>query len=141
MSKIRTYKELKRLRTFDERAEYLKLNGIVGQETFGFDRYINQQFYKSREWRRIRRDIIARDLGCDLGVEGYEIMGDIYIHHMNPITLDNLKNSDDVVFDPNYLICVSLATHNYIHYGTLIVPEPIIERRKGDTCLWKTTRS
>lgn len=133
---VRTYNELCLLKTFDERFEYLKLNGQVGNLTFGFDRYINQLFYKSQIWKDLRRDIIVRDFGCDLGLTGYEIYKTIIIHHMNPISKDDILNNTDYVLNPNYLICVCLNTHNAIHYGTNS-PNVVTERSSGDTCLWK----
>lgn len=133
---IRTYNELMRFKTFDERFEYLKLNGRVSDLTFGFDRYINQAFYRSQEWLSLRNDIIVRDLGCDLGLDGYEIYKTIIIHHMNPISKDDILNNADYVFNPNYLITTCLNTHNAIHYGKES-PNIIIERRVGDTCPWK----
>ncbi len=135
---IRTYRELSGLNTFEERFEYLRLNGNVGHETFGFDRFINQAFYKSKEWKRVRYEVIIRDNGCDLGVEGHEIRGKIYIHHMNPITLEDIKDRGDFLLNPEYLICVTLNTHNAIHYGneSLIAKTPL-PRSKNDTCPWK----
>ena len=135
---MRTYRELSRLKTFDERFEYLKLNGFVGEETFGYDRYLNQMLYKSPEWRSLRRDIIIRDNGCDLGLEGYDIQGMIIVHHMNPISVDDLKTFSGDVVNPEYLICVSSLTHKAIHYGDKdLLPQLPIERRPGDTCPWK----
>ena len=135
---MRNYRELSRLKTFDERFEYLKIGGLVGESTFGFERYLNQTLYNSSRWRRLRNQIIIRDNGCDLGVEGYEIHGIIIVHHMNPISVDDLKDFSDDIFNPEYLICVSLMTHNSIHYGdkSLILQEPV-ERRPGDTCPWR----
>ena len=133
---IRTYNELMSLETFDERYNYLKLNGKVADLTFGFDRYLNQVFYKSDMWRNRRRDIIVRDLGCDLGIDGYEIRGTILVHHMNPIKIDDIRDRTDYLLNPNYLICTCLNTHNAIHYGSRS-PNIIIERSKGDTCPWK----
>lgn len=135
---IRTYSELITLPTFKERFEYLRLNGIVGKDTFGFDRYMNQIFYKSREWQSLRNQIIIRDNGCDLGVDGYEIHGKILIHHMNPITLDDIVERSDYLLNPDFLISTMLTTHNAIHYGDekLIDKEPI-ERSKNDTCPWR----
>lgn len=135
---MRNYRELSRLKTFDERFEYLRLNGLVGESTFGFERYMNQMLYNSSKWRRLRNQIIIRDNGCDLGVEGYEIQGTIIVHHMNPISVDDLKDFSDDVFNPEYLICVSLTTHNAIHYGDKsLLPQAPVERRPGDTCPWK----
>ena len=134
---IRTYSDLIRLPTFMERFEYLRLNGQVGSETFGFGRYLNQQFYHSREWKTVRDYVITRDLGRDLAKDGYEIHGKIYIHHMNPITQTDIVRSRASMVDPEFLICVSHNTHNAIHYGdaSLLVTEPI-ERKPGDTNLW-----
>ena len=135
---IRTYSELIMLNTFKDRFEYLKLDGIVGEETFGFDRYMNQIFYKSREWTSVRRSVIIRDNGCDLGVEGYEIHGKILIHHMNPINLSDIVHKTDELLNPDYLITTVLSTHNAIHYGDAsLLPVLPIERRANDTCPWK----
>lgn len=135
---MRTYRELLRFKTFDERFEYLKLSGLVGESTFGFERYLNQTLYNSSKWRRLRNQIIIRDNGCDLGLEGYEIRGLIIVHHMNPISVDDLKDFSDDVFNPEYLISVSLTTHNAIHYGDKsLIPQMPIDRRPGDTCPWK----
>ena len=133
---IRTYNELRSLKSFDERYDYLKLNGKVADLTFGFDRYLNQVFYKSQIWQKTRRDIIVRDLGCDLGVEGYEIHGSIIVHHMNPIQIEDIRDRTDYLLNPNYLICTCLRTHNAIHYGDKS-PNIITERHRGDTCPWK----
>ena len=135
---MRNYRELSRLKTFDERFEYLKIGGLVGESTFGFERYLNQTLYNSSKWRRLRNQIIIRDNGCDLGVEGYEIQGIIIVHHMNPISVDDLKDFSDDIFNPEYLICVSLTTHNAVHYGDKsLIPQEPVERRPGDTCPWK----
>lgn len=138
MTMIRTYSELSRLKTFKERYEYLRLDGVVGENTFGFDRYLNQAFYKSKEWKDIRRFVIIRDNGCDLGVEGYEIHTNIIIHHMNPIRQDDILSRTDLLMNPEYLITTTLNTHNAIHYGTdeLLATAPI-SRSKNDTCPWK----
>ena len=135
---IRTYSQLKRLQTFEERYDYLKLGGVVGEDTFGFDRYLNQNFYRSREWKRVRDEVIMRDNGCDLGVDGHEIRGKILIHHMNPITSEDIHRVSDYLLNPEYLICVTHRTHNAIHYGdeSLIVAAPI-ERTQNDTCPWR----
>ncbi len=133
---IRTHDELRSLRTFDERFEYLKLNGRVSDLTFGFDRYLNQIFYRSPIWLKTRRDIIVRDLGCDLGLDGYELNGKIIIHHMNPISKDDILNNADYLLNPNYLISTCLRTHNAIHYGEQS-PNIITERHMNDTCPWK----
>lgn len=139
MSKnYRCYKELIRIPTFNERFEYLKLGGLVGDPTFGFERYMNQMLYTSSKWRRLRNQIIIRDNGCDLGLEGYEIPEKIFVHHMNPIEIDDLKELSDDVFNPEYLICVSQLTHNAIHYGDCnLLPKEPVERRPRDTCPWK----
>ena len=138
MRTIRTYSELIRLPTFEERFRYLKLDGLVGNDTFGFDRYLNQEFYRSKEWKEVRDFVIVRDNGCDLGMDGYEIVGRIYIHHMNPITVNDIVHSSDFLLNPDYLICMSHNTHNAVHYGDedLLVTAPV-ERRKNDTCPWK----
>ena len=135
---IRIYSELILLPTFEERFKYLQLNGRVGDDTFGFDRYINQNFYRSAEWKRIRDLVIMRDNGCDLALEGYEIYGRILIHHMNPITVKDVELSTEYLMNPEYLICVTHNTHNAIHYGDekLINKGPIV-RTKNDTCPWK----
>lgn len=136
---IRTYAELSKLKTFKERFEYLQLSdGCVGGDTFGYDRYLNQQFYKTSEWRRLRDQLILRDEGCDLGVDGYRIYGRIIIHHMNPITKDDILQQTDYLMNPEFLICTTHNTHNAIHYGDedLLILDPI-ERTKNDTCLWK----
>lgn len=138
MRTIRTYSELIRLPTFEERFRYLKLDGLVGKDTFGFDRYLNQEFYRSKEWKEVRDFVIVRDNGCDLGMDGYEIVGRIYIHHMNPITVNDIVYSSDFLLNPDYLICVSHNTHNAVHYGDgdLLVTAPV-ERKKNDTCPWR----
>lgn len=135
---IRTYKELITIPTFEERFKYLQLNGSVAKETFGFDRYINQKFYRSREWKALRDFVILRDNGCDLGVNGYEIFGRIYIHHMNPILAKDIVSESDYLLNPEYLICTTHNTHNAIHYGDegLLFTAPIV-RSKNDTCPWK----
>lgn len=136
---IKSYKELRQLRTFEERFEYLKIGGIVGKETFGLARYLNQRFYLSSEWKHTRRDIIVRDNGCDLGVKDREIFDRIIIHHINTITIDDIELGRDCLFDPNNLICTSHDTSNAIHYGnSSLLSKPYQERRKGDTHLWKT---
>lgn len=135
---IRTYSELILLPTFEERFKYLQLNGRVGDDTFGFDRYINQNFYRSAEWKRIRDQVIIRDNGCDLALEGHEIYGRILIHHMNPITVKDVELSTEYLINPEYLICVTHNTHNAIHYGDekLLMKDPVV-RTKNDTCPWK----
>lgn len=135
---IRTYSELITLPTFKERYEYLRIGGKVGEETFGFDRYLNQIFYKSKEWLDIRDEVIIRDNGCDLGIEGREIHNKILIHHMNPITVKDILERSDFLLNPEYLISTVKNTHDAIHYGdsSLLVKDPI-ERRKNDTCPWR----
>lgn len=135
---IRTYSELITLPTFEDRYRYLQLNGTVGKDTFGFDRYINQQFYRSKEWQRIRDEVIIRDNACDLGMEGYEIHGRIYVHHMNPIMVRDIQSNSDYLMNPGFLICTTHRTHNAIHYGdeNLLARAPI-ERTKNDTCPWR----
>lgn len=134
---IRTYSELITLPTFKERYKYLKLDGVVGKETFGFDRYLNQKFYKSDEWKSIRDHVILRDNGCDLGIEGHEIHGRILIHHMNPITKEDIVNRSEYLLNPEYLISTIKNTHDAIHYGDedLLIIAPIT-RYKNDTCPW-----
>lgn len=139
MKNIRLYSKLVQLSTFEERFEYLKLDGAVGAETFGFDRYLNQEFYNSAEWKKIRDYVIIRDNGCDLGLEGYNIGGRVIIHHMNPINVNDVRLATDILLDPQYLVCVSHNTHNAIHYGDADLAkrnEPIV-RKPNDTCPWK----
>ena len=135
---LRSYSELSRLRTFDERFRYLLLVGSVGVETFGFDRYVNQRFYRSEEWKHVRNIVIARDNGCDLGIEGRDINGRVYVHHMNPMNLEQINDHMDLILDPEYLVCVTFATHNAIHYGdeSYITLAPV-ERQPNDMCPWK----
>lgn len=135
---IKTYSELILLPTFEERFDYLRLDGKVGEDTFGFDRYLNQLFYQSQEWKKIRDYVIIRDNACDLGVEGYDIYSKVLIHHMNPITTRDIEKRTDLLLDPEYLICTTHNTHNAIHYGdeNLIIKAPIV-RTKNDTCPWK----
>ena len=135
---IRTYSELIQLPTFEERFRYLQLNGQVGEDTFGFDRYINQRFYRSKEWLQVRDYVIVRDKGCDLGVEGYEIYGRILIHHLNPISVRDITDLSDFLLNPEYLISTTHLTHNAIHYGdeSILMTAPI-ERSKNDTCPWR----
>lgn len=134
---IRTYSELIKSSSFVERYRYLSLPGSVGASTFGFDRYINQRFYTSRQWKHIRQHVIARDEGCDLGVEGYEIHDRILIHHMNPIDSNDIIHGDESILDPEFLITTTHRTHNAIHYGDeRQLPKPLVERRPGDTKLW-----
>ena len=138
MTTIKTYSEAILIPNFRDRFEYLKLGGKVGIATFGYDRYLNQTLYRSAEWKRFRRDIIIRDNGCDLGCEGYEIYGKILIHHLNPITMEDILNRDPCIFDPENVICTTLDTHNAIHYGdaSLLLTDPI-DRKPYDTCPWK----
>ena len=139
--KIRTYEELSKLKTFEERYEYLKLDGSVGEETFGYDRYLNQQFYKyDPDWKKIRDEVIFRDNGCDLGIEGREINGLILVHHMNPITKDDILNRSEYLLNPNYLITTIKSTHDAIHYGSsdLLMKDPVV-RSKNDTCPWRNS--
>ena len=135
---IRTYSELSNLQTFKERFDYLNLNGKVGEDTFGHSRFLNQDFYSSPEWRRTRRNIIIRDNGCDMGLEGYSIQGRIYVHHINPITVDDILERRPCLFDPENLICVSSMTHEAITYGIedMLPTDPVI-RRPNDTCPWR----
>lgn len=134
----RSYRELLQFKTFEDRFDYLKLAGEVGNPTFGYDRYFNQQFYHSSEWRRARNRIILRDNGCDLGMPDYEIHGRIYIHHINPITKQDVEELSDNLFDPDNLICVTFDTHNAIHFGDeRTLPKTPIERAPGDTCPWR----
>lgn len=135
---IRTYSELITIPTFEERFEYLQLKGSVGKDTFGYDRYLNQVLYRSPEWKRLRNQIIIRDNGCDLACDGYDVYGKVLIHHLNPITVEDVLARSRRVFDPDNLVCVSHSTHNAIHYGDvdLLVTGPII-RTKNDTCPWR----
>jgi hypothetical protein len=137
MSKNRTYRELRQLETFIERYHYLELRGVLGAQTFGFDRWLNQHFYRSREWKSIRNDVIVRDNGCDLGILGYEIHAGLLVHHMNPVSLEDIKDGKDWIVDPNFLITTSLKTHNAIHYGDeSLLPRGPVVRKSGDTTLW-----
>lgn len=134
---IRTYSELSRLNTFDERFEYLKLDGKVAKPTFGFERYLNQLFYTSGPWREARDKVIIRDNGCDLGLDGYEIFGRIYVHHMNPITAEDIRLRRPWILDPEFLICVSWDTHQAVTFGDKnLLTKLMVERRPGDTKLW-----
>lgn len=135
---IKTYSELITIPTFEERFEYLQLKGSVGKDTFGYDRHLNQVLYRSPEWKRLRNQIIIRDCGCDLACEGYDIHSKVLIHHLNPITVEDVLARSRKVFDPDNLVCVSHNTHNAIHYGDvdLLVTGPII-RTKNDTCPWR----
>lgn len=135
---IRTYSQLMSFRTFEERFRYLKLGGSVGESTFGFERYVNQRFYTSRQWKEIRQQVIARDYGLDLGVEGYEIFDKIIVHHMNPMSADAIEHGDSDILDPEFLITTTHTTHNAIHYGDeSLLPRSPIERRPGDTVPWR----
>lgn len=134
---IRTFSELVHIPTFEERFDYLQLRGQVGSSTFGFDRWMNQLFYRSRDWKLVRQHVIARDFGCDLAMEGYEIHDRIYIHHMNPMEADDLVHGNQDVLDPEFLISTTHRTHNAIHYGDRnLLPRKLVERRPGDTALW-----
>lgn len=135
---IRTYSELSKLTSYQDRFRYLKLEGAVGEATFGFDRYLNQLFYRSQRWRKIRDEVIVRDCGCDLGVEGYEIYKYAMIHHMNPITAKDIQDESEYLLNPEYLITTTQKTHNAIHYGDedLLIVMPV-ERTKNDTCPWR----
>lgn len=137
---IRTYSELILIPTFEERFRYLRLNGRVGSDTFGFDRYLNQIFYRSERWKKIRDYVIVRDNGCDLGIEDRQIGGRIIVHHMNPLGLVDITDETEYLLDPEFLICTMHSTHNAIHYGdeSLLITAPI-ERAKNDTCPWKRT--
>lgn len=133
---MKTYSELAKLETFAERFEYLKLTGIVGKETFGYDRWLNQMLYHSDIWHRVRNEVIIRDNGCDLGVPGLEIKGRLIVHHINPIVKEDILQHEEMLADPEFLICTSISTHNAIHYGDNSVLRPWKERTPGDTCLW-----
>ena len=133
-----TYSELVRLKTFEERFEYVKLGGVVGESTFGFDRYLNQALYRSQEWRRLRNKVIVRDNGCDLGIEGMDIGKYIIVHHLNPIAVEDLEEMKEDIFNPEFLVCVSRNTHNAIHFGDEdLLPKKVVERTPNDTCPWK----
>jgi hypothetical protein len=136
--RVRRYSELRRIDSFEERFRYLSLAGQVGEATFGFDRYMNQMFYRSREWKLVRHQVIVRDNGCDLGIEGYEIHGRLLIHHMNPLLPDDIRHGNvEAMFNPQFLITTTHQTHNAIHYGDeSLLPRPLVERRPGDTLLW-----
>lgn len=136
---IKTYTELSKIPSFIERYRYLKLQGSVGTDTFGYDRYLNQQFYKSKEWKRVRDEVIIRDNGCDLGADDRDINTRIFIHHMNPISKRDIMESSEYLLDPEYLICVSKQTHDAIHYGDeqLLYVNEVIERTPNDTCPWR----
>ncbi len=134
---IRTYSEMNKHQSFDDRFDYLRLDGAVGVATFGFDRHINQKFYKSNEWKRVRDFVITRDNGCDLGVDGYEIHHSILIHHMNPMSVEDIVHGDDWIINPENLITTTQNTHNAIHYGNVsLLPKTVVSRQVGDTKLW-----
>lgn len=134
---IRSYNELRRIENFEDRYHYLALKESVGHSTFGFDRYINQKFYTSKQWRDLRHNIIARDNGCDLGVDGYEIHNRLIIHHMNPMSFDDISRGNPNILNPRFLITTTLKTHNAIHFGDeSLLPKPYIERSVNDTNLW-----
>lgn len=134
---LRTYSDLIKSSSFIERFRYLALPGSVGTSTFGFDRHVNQRFYRSQQWRQIRHHVIARDNGCDLGVADHDIHDKVLIHHMNPMTIDDIVEGDESILDPEFLICTSHRTHNAIHFGDeRKLPKPLVERRPGDTKLW-----
>ena len=133
----RRYSELSRFGSFEKRYEYLRLGGEVGQSTFGFDRHINQKFYRSREWKQIRDFVIVRDSGCDLGISGYEIAQGALIHHMNPMSVDDIIHGNDWILNPDFLITTTQNTHNAIHYGDAsLLPKGVVVRQPGDTKLW-----
>ncbi|HYQ96748.1 MAG TPA: hypothetical protein VEO92_00150 [Candidatus Nitrosocosmicus sp.] len=135
--RVRRYSELRRLTTFEERFEYLNLQGYVGEQTFGFDRWMNQQFYRSREWKLARNEVIVRDHGCDLGVPGYDIHRGLLVHHMNPLSELDLVSGEECIIDPEFLITTTHRTHNAIHYGDAsLLPRAPVERVPGDTKLW-----
>lgn len=134
---VRTYSDLSKLNSFQERFEYLKLDGAVGHSTFGFDRHLNQEFYQSYIWKQVRQHVILRDNGCDLGIEGYEIHTNLVIHHINPMTQDDIIHGESWIVDPEFLITTTHDTHNAIHYGNVSVLPPVVtERSPGDTRLW-----
>jgi hypothetical protein len=137
MTRVRTYSELRRFDTFEERYEYLRLGGGVGESTFGFDRYINQQFYRSTLWKQVRNQVIVRDNGCDLGILDYPINGSLLVHHINPMSVDDLIHHEEWVLNPEYLITTTHDTHNAIHYGDQsLLKKPFTPRQMGDTKLW-----
>jgi hypothetical protein len=135
---IRTYRELRKIKTFKGRYDYLRLRGVVGESTFGRDRYLNQVLYHSAAWQSVRDQVIIRDDGCDLGIPGYDVVNQIVVHHMNPITMEMIEHQDPMMFDPTYLICTSHNTHMAIHYGDeSLLPKPLVVRRPGDTVPWR----
>lgn len=134
---MRNYTELIKFQTFDERYAYSQIFDRMGIVTFGCDRYLNQNFYASREWQQVRRQVIIRDNACDLGISDRPISRTIHVHHLNPITIEDFKNENfSIIIDPEFLICVSIDTHNAIHYGSQILKIPLVDRKQGDTCLW-----
>lgn len=138
MTNIKTYTELSKLKTLEERFEYLKLDSVVGKTTFGWDRYLNQKFYSSKEWKKLRNKLIIRDNGSELGLEEYPINGKIVIHHMNPINVYDILDLTEYLSSPEYLICMSVQMHNAIHYGDInLIPKGPITRFPGDTCPWR----
>lgn len=139
---MRTYTELMQFKTFEERFEYLKLNGVVGDETFGFDRWLNQTFYHSKLWLDVKREVVIRDEGRDLGLDGYEIRGRILVHHMNPIAKEDIIRKSDILLNPEYLISTCKRTHDAIHYGNIksAVQNGFVERRPNDTCPWRNIK-
>ena len=141
MTRIRTYSELSRYETLEDRFDYLRIGGSVGHATFGFDRHVNQRFYSSIEWKRARNYVIVRDNGCDLGVIGYEIHSELLVHHMNPMDVDDILHGEEWIVDPEFLITTTTRTHNAIHYGDRsLLPTPFLERSRGDTQLWSPIR-
>lgn len=136
MTRVRSYSELRRFDTFEERFDYLSLVGQVGEATFGYDRWANQQFYRSSQWHHVRDEVILRDMGCDLGVPGYEVHYGLLVHHMNPMTVEDIEQGHDWILNPEFLICTSKQTHNAIHYGGELPRRRVVERRPGDTKLW-----
>jgi hypothetical protein len=135
--KLKTYSELSYFTTFDERFDYLRLSGGIGRSTFGFDRYLNQQFYMSREWRDVKQAVMVRDNGCNLGIIGYDIYVNPLIHHMNPMNVDDILNKEEWILDPEFLILTNTATHNAIHFGVKSpYPKIVTERTPQDTKLW-----
>lgn len=138
MKTFKTYREMRQLKTFEERFKYLQLKGAVGEDTFGFDRWINQKFYRSVEWRRVRDQVIIRDNGCDLGCEDHPIIGRIIIHHINPLRVEDFDQNPDYLLNPDYLVCTSHNTHNAIHYGDEnLLPKEWQPRQPNDTCPWR----
>lgn len=133
---MKSYSEMLQYNTYSDRFNYLKLNGVVGKETFGFDRYLNQKFYTSTEWKNIRNEVILRDKGNNLGLNGFTIYNGITVHHMNPITIEDILENREKIFNPDFLICTSYLTHRSIHFGEISNEFNFVERKKGDTKLW-----